>query len=585
MVQGRPSPVGRGRVLASVQQIGLGLRQAGMSHQLPSDVDLGERLRASIDGGDLPALDLVDVDRRADRRARRRAVGTAVVAGTGVLALVGVLAVAVPAINGVTGRSTPSASGTLAEQAADPSGDLTDASLWPTLPSLEEHPIPYLTPTAVASAFGAGTWYEPATSMLSPWTDRECAPGPSRDASEAGVGPQPSSVYVEPWAARRSQPAPQPAPGQPLPLPYEAFASLGVLRWDGASEGAGRDWQKTIEQEAAGCPGAVRLDPGAAIGSMPVTVIAQPPTTDPGVIPNGSWSAMAVVAGGPTAVQVRYDGAPDAQAAGDAALALLREGVKAVAAGDRAAAQVDDGARSGGVQAGRLTDFTDPQRWQSWPPLHTIGAPPKVALVTAEDLDRAFPGTGSWQSQPVGGTGTDWLRSWCASGLIVEEYVSGRPGGDPNGYPADEAASIWEGRAGVLQRPQVDVDVLRWHPRDPAGGSADQAGVDDIALSAAETWGAAVAQDAVACPGATTLDPAGLPGAHATLSVVRDGDRWRVQAVSVGGPTAVRIQATVAAESAASAGDQAVALARRVIANTVRADDVEQGRTDPGPLP
>ena len=501
-----------------------------MRDQLPSDVDLGERLRASIDGGDLPALDLADVQRRADRRARRRTVGTAVVAGTGALALVGVLAVTVPAINGVTGgRSAPSATGVLAEQAgSDPSGDLADASLWPTLPAVKDSPTLYLTPTAVASAVGSGTWDEAAADMVDPWTTRECSPSPLRDASEAeaGLGPRPSSTHVEPWAARRSQPAPEPAPGEPLPLPYEAFASLAALRWDGADDGAGRDWQQTIEQEAAGCPGAVRLSPDAVIGSMPVTVIAQRTTTDPEVVSDGSWSAMAIVAGGPTAVQVRYSGAPNAQAAGDAALALLREGVTAVAAGDRAAAQVDRGARSGGVQAGRLADFTDTQRWQSLPALHTIGAPPKVALVSAEDPEAAFAGTRSWESQPIAGTGVDWQRSWCTPDQLVGVATPDLTRAREGGAPADESTSIWIGRSDLLQHPRADVDVLRWHPRDladePNGGPA---GVDDVALSAADAWGAATATDATACPGATTLDPAGLPGAHATLSVVRDGDQ------------------------------------------------------------
>ena len=559
-----------------------------MSHQLPPDVDLGDRLRASIDSGDLPALDLADVDRRAGRRARRRTVGTAVVAGTSALAFVGVLVVAVPAINEVTGgRAAPSASGAIADQAADPSGDLTDASLWPTLPPVKDSPVLYLTPAQVASAVGSGTWDQAAADMADPWTTRECSPSPLRDASEAeaGLGPRPSSSHVEPWAARRSQPAPEPAPGEPLPLPYEAFASLAALRWDASTDGAGRQWQQTIAKEAAGCPGAVRLSPGAVIGSMPVTVIAQPPTTDPGTVSDGTWSAMAVVAGGPTAVQVRYSGAPNARAAGDAALALLREGVAAVTAGDRAAAQVDDGARSGGVQAGRLAGFTDTQRWQSLPALPRSG-PPDVALVSAEDPKVAFAGTRSWQSQPIAGTGVDWQRSWCTPdrlvGIATPDLARAREGG----APADESTSIWIGRSGPSQRPRADVDVLRWHPRDLADEpNSGPAGVDDIALSTADAWGAATAEDAVACPGAATLDPAGLPGAHATLTAVRDGDRWKVQAVSVGGPTGVRIRATVTADDAAAAGDQAVALARRVIANTVRADDVALGRTDPGPLP
>ncbi len=560
-----------------------------MSHQLPPDVDLGDRLRASIDGGDLPALDLPEVQRRADRRARRRTMGTAVVAGTSALAFVGVLAVAVPAIDGVTGgRAAPSTSGALADQAADPGNDLTDPSLWPTLPPVKDSPELYLTPAQVASAVGSGTWSGAAADTGDPWTSRECSPSPLRDASEAeaGVGPRPSSTHVEPWAAQRPEPAPEPAPGDPRPLPYEAFASLAALRWDPTAEGASRDWKKLVEKEAESCPGALRVNANATIGSTPVTVIAQPPTTDPEVVSDESWSAMAVVAGGPTAVQVRYSGAPDARAAGDAALALLREGAGAVAASDRSVPEVDGGARSGGVDAGRLSDFTDPERGGTAPPLRTIGAPPKVALVAADDLEVAFAGTRSWESRPIAGTGTDWLRSWCAPETIVDPSIPDRPG-DPlgGGAPGSESVGIWEGRSGVLQGPRVDVDVLRWHPRDPTGWPTGQAGVDGTALSAADLWGSAIARDATTCPGAATLDPAGLPGTRATLTAVQDGDRWRVQAVTVGGPTAVRIQATIAADDDASAGDQAVAMARRVIANTVQADDMALGRADPGPLP
>lgn len=266
-----------------------------------------------------------------------------------------------------------------------------------------------------------------------------------------------------------------------------------------------------------------------------------------------------------------------AAVAGASALALVGvlavavpaiDGVRDATVADRAARTGGGDDRAGGVDDARLTGFTDPRRWATLPPLRTIGPPPPVWLSTEEDLEVAFPGTRSWEGQSIGGTGTDWLRSWCTSGLVVEGYVSGRPGGDPAGYPADESASAWQGRAAVLGRPRVDVDVLRWRSPDPA-----------------DAWGTEIDRDASRCPGAVALDPAGLPGERATLTAVRNGGSWRVQALTVGGPTAVRVQATIRADDAGAAGEQAVALARRVVANVVRADDVEQGRPDPGPLP
>lgn len=568
-----------------MQQIGLRLRQRGMSHHVPDDVDLGERLRASIEAGDLPVIDLPEIQRRADRRARRRTAGTAMVAGASALAFVGALAVTVPAINEVTrGHSASSPSGPTADRSGEPGSDLADASLWPTLPPVKKGPALYLTPAVVASAVGSGTWYEPAADMFDPWTNRECSPSPLRDTTEAeaGLGPRPSSTHVEPWAEQPSQPAPAPAPGEPLP--YDAFASLAVLRWDPATTGA-RDWQQTIEKGAAGCPDAVRVESGATIASLPVTVIAQPPTTDPDVVSDGLWNAMAVVAGGPTAVQVRYRGAPDAQAAGQAAVALLRDGVEAVAAGDRAARSLEDGARSGAVDDARLAPFTNPERWQGLPALHTTGAPPTVDLVTGEDLAAAVPDTDTWESGAIAGTGVDWMRSWCTPDQLVE-IATPATGTREGGAPADELISTWTPHSGSTKGVRVDVDVLRWHPRDlgdePAGGPA---GVDDIALSTADAWGAAVAEDAATCPSALALDTTGLPGSHATLAAVDEAGLWQVQAVAVAGPTAVRIRATLADDDATAAGDQAVAIARRIIANTVRADDVALGRPDPGPLP
>lgn len=348
-----------------MQQMGPGLRQGGMS-QRPSDAELGEHVRASIDDGAMGAPDLGDVQFRAAGRRRRRAVGTAVAAGAGALALVGALVVAVPAINTVTAGRT------------------------------------------------------------------------------------------------------RPATGQ---------------------------------------------------------------------------------------------------------------------SADRAARALDVRARSGGVDSARLEAFTEPGRWAGLPALHTIGAPPTVDLVTGEDLATAFSSTDAWQSGAIAGTGVDWMRSWCTPDQLVE-IATPATGTREGGAPADELVSTWTPRSGSPEGVRVDVDVLRWHPRDlgdePAGGPA---GVDEIALSTADAWGAAIAADAATCPSATALDTTGLPGSRATLAAVDDGGHWRVQAVAVAGPTAVRVRATVAADDAAAAGDQAVAIARRVVANTVRADEVALGRPDPGPLP
>lgn len=557
-----------------MQQIRPGLRQQGMDHRAAPDDDLAHRLRAGIDAGDLPAPDLADVQRRADRRARRRTVRTTAVAGASVLALVGVLSVAVPAISDVVAArdGAPAALVDRPQGAAEPNGDLTDPSVWPTLPAVRDHEDRYLSAPVVGTAVGKGTWSESFADMLDPWVGRECSPGPLRDTSEtdAELGPRPSSTHSEPWSSERF--------GSDGTMIGD-FTELAVLRWGSAVDGAGPAWRETVAQEAAGCPGAVRVQPGATVGGEPAVVVARPYAQGVVGSEEGLWSAMAIVGGGPTAVQVRYGGASGAQEAGDAALALLRAGVGAVTASDRLVRGTDASARSGGVDAARLTEFIDTQRWTTVPPLRTIGPPPKVWLSTSADLDAAFPGTRSWESGSIGGTGTDWMRSWCTPDALV-----GSAEATPR--PADEMASVWEGRSGVLGRPRADIDVLRWRR---TAGAVDDPGVNQVdhytALEAADAWGVAIADDATACPGAVALDPAGLPGERATLTAVDEGGRWRVQAIAVGGPTAVRVRATIEADDAAAAGDRAVAMARRVVANTVRADAVEQGRTDPGPLP
>lgn len=402
---------------------------------------------------------------------------------------------------------------------------------------------------------GAGRWHEAVVDMQPAWLRRQCERGPTGDdgQSTAAAGARPSDEVTQAWMR-----------GDVVTLQPGEFATTEALRWaDGAGGAAGGGggqaaaaWVADVAAEASRCEGAVvvdALEPSDVDlgGGVRTAVVARPPSSPA----DATWSAIALVAAGPTAVEVSTsDAGTSAEAAGEAVAALLE-----VTAAQLLAA--DEAVRLSEVGGDALAPFSDSAAQEGVPPLHTVGPPPEVPLATTDDVAAAFRGLSTrWAGLPQTAIGAGWLRSWCDP----EGWLSldvGQPA-EVGGLWVPEGASWPDGPPVV-----VDVDVLRWSSEavGPPGGSAGY------------TWAEAVRADAAGCARTRPTAAGALPG-PVTSAVVTEGDDGarRLQVLAAGDATAVRVRVHLSAQTSAadadSAATSAAALARRVVANVVRAD-------------
>lgn len=395
---------------------------------------------------------------------------------------------------------------------------------------------------------GADRWHRAMVDMQSAWLRRQCERGPLGDDGQptAAAGPRPSGEVTQAWVRG--------AGGLEEP---DQFATTEALRWDDG-ERAAAAWVADVAAEAARCEGAVVVDPRGPSTGADVVVVARSWTGEgaelaPGDGPGARWSAAAVVAVDATALQVELtDAGASAEAAGGAVAALLQVTAARVQG-------ADDATRLSGVADADLAGFTDDPDTAATPAFDTAPEP-RVPHVTGTDLETAFPEVRRWEEIGRAGTGSDWLTSWCdRSGHLP---VSGEEPSTSGGLfvPASTTGS------GLARQLLVEVDVRRWRT---AAGAADPL--------TAHAWAEAVSTDAADCPRARPAAAGAVPGSSVSAAVTADDDGgWRVQVATAGGPTAVRVHVDLAAGAteaeAGAAATSAVALARRVVANVVRAD-------------
>lgn len=202
---------------------------------------------------------------------------------------------------------------------------------------------------------------------------------------------------------------------------------------------------------------------------------------------------------------------------------------------------------------GGTSDFTDPERWATLPPFSRTEP---VVLLEEADVAAAFPDDVGWEPGAITGTGGDWARAWCtgSSHLFYET-------GFDVPSPSDEHVRAWSVPSGTGSSPGLHVEAYRW-------------GADVGAVTSAQRWGERLTASAEDCPGAEVQDSGGVPG-EAPLVTATDagGGWWEVQVATTGGPTAVRLRATVTAAAAGDAAEGLTHLAGRLVARLAVADD------------
>lgn len=207
---------------------------------------------------------------------------------------------------------------------------------------------------------------------------------------------------------------------------------------------------------------------------------------------------------------------------------------------------------------GGTSGFTDPARWATLPPF-----PRPMLLLTDHDVAAAFPRDGAWEASATAGTGIGWAESWCdGSGYLVDQPASDVPS------PSDEHVLAWFVPDGDGASAGARFEAHRWAPGAAGTASADQ-------------WGRALTESVTDCPDGEQLDASGIPGAAPVLTAAPAADgRWDVQAATSGGPTAVRLRATVTADSAEAAAAPVPGLMTTAIARLAAADDAASHTRD-----
>ncbi len=203
---------------------------------------------------------------------------------------------------------------------------------------------------------------------------------------------------------------------------------------------------------------------------------------------------------------------------------------------------------------GGTADFTDPGRWTTLPPFSRTEP---VLTLTDADVAAAFPQDRGWVPSAIAGTGGDWAQAWC-SGSSHLFYL---PGFEVPS-PSDEHVRAWSVPSATGSSAGLHVEAYRW-------------GADVGAVTSAQRWGEELEASAEDCSGAEVQDPGSVPG-EAPLVTATDvgGGQWDVQVATTGGPTAVRLRATVTATSAAGAAGGLTHLAGLLVARLATADDV-----------
>ncbi len=203
-------------------------------------------------------------------------------------------------------------------------------------------------------------------------------------------------------------------------------------------------------------------------------------------------------------------------------------------------------------------DFTDPRRWPSLPPLSDRRP------LTTEDLAAALPGGAPWGEAQVALVVPLWQPTWC-----------GAPDGPLRGLegverPRDDQPFLWASADAEVGTSQfLEAVAVRWEPTGEAG------------VAAARQWGEALRGSAADCPDAVVVAAPDLPGEAALLTVAPAASgTWAVQAVTTGGPTGLRLRATVTADSAEAAAAPVPGLMTTAIARLAAADDAASHTRD-----